>query len=152
MDIDNSNQKITKKHIVKIIVLIIFVVMFIITITPISNISKELKNNTVINLPKSPSGFVAVFLTSGQVYFGKINHYDTKTLSLSDIYYLKSQPALQNGVRVNSISLIKLGGEIQGPTDNMYINTNHILFTENLTNNSKVVKSILNYQKTKSKK
>ena len=135
------------------VLLVIFIILFIIMLFTLSNISNSLnKTPQKISLTTSPSNFVAVFLTSGQVYFGKINYYNSNILNLSDIYYLKSQPALQNGVKVNSISLIKLGSEIQGPTDNMYINTNHILFTENLKTQSKVVKSILNYQKTKLKK
>jgi hypothetical protein len=148
MEPDNIKQKNINKYILKIVVLILFFIIFIITITILSKISSEL-NHKKISLSKSPSGFVAVFLTSGQAYFGKISNYNTNILSLTDIYYLKSQPALQNGVKVNSISLIKLGKEIQGPTDNMYINTARILFIENLSNSSRVVKSILSYQSTK---
>jgi len=38
--------------------------------------------------------------------------------------------------------VIKLGGEVHGPQDRMQINRQHILFVENLQDESKVVQAI----------
>jgi len=43
--------------------------------------------------------------------------------------------------------LIKLGNEIHGPADSMIITKDHILFIEQLKDDSKVVRAIKEYQK-----
>ena len=101
------------------------------------------------------SDFSAVFLTNGQVYFGKI-HSITDTVDLQDIYYLQvnnSSNNPQSGTGTNSttnpdISLVKLGNELHGPNDRMLINRSQVLFTESLKSDSKVVTAINNYVAT----
>jgi len=95
----------------------------------------------------------AVFLTNGQVYFGKVKAVGDKTLSLGDIYYLQvitrplqtSQVGDQPVQTQQELTLIKLGNEIHGPQDAMLINRDQILLTEKLKNDSKVVEAINNY-------
>jgi len=98
----------------------------------------------------------AVFLTNGQVYFGKVKSVGEKTLGLSDIYYLQvvTRPLQTSQVGTNQpaqtqqeLTLIKLGNEIHGPQDAMVINSDQILLTEKLKNDSKVVEAINNYLK-----
>ncbi|MEK7653292.1 MAG: hypothetical protein AAB358_02345 [Patescibacteria group bacterium] len=97
----------------------------------------------------------AVFLTNGQVYFGKIIKETPSKLVLVDIYYLQvvnkplqtsdqSQNANTNQSQ-QDLSLIKLGNEIHGPADEMVINRDQVLLTEKLRNDSKVVQSINKY-------
>src|SRR5690349_15379852 len=44
----------------------------------------------------TPSGYQAVFLTNGQVYFGKLTHVGEQYATLEDIYYLQvTNPPLQ---------------------------------------------------------
>lgn len=98
------------------------------------------------------SGYQAVFLTSGQVYFGKITSYDPNSqLILTNIYYLQSQQNPQDNKQNSNpnISLVKLGNEIHGPVDQMDINSRQVLFVEDLKSNSKVVQAINSYQKSK---
>lgn len=90
--------------------------------------------------------YQAVFLTNGQVYFGKYTDAGPRdNVTLSNIYYLQSdsktvQPADKQADA--KLSLVKLGSELHGPEDTMFIKRNQILFWENLKNDSQVVKSI----------
>ena len=89
----------------------------------------------------------AVFLSDGQVYFGKIVKQDKQDLILKDIYYLREKGSLQQGENslnkiTQDVSLIKLGTEIHGPEDEMRINRFHILFIEELKEYSKIVSAI----------
>jgi hypothetical protein len=96
--------------------------------------------------------YQAVFLTNGQVYFGKVKKVDSSYVTLSDIYYLQVQqqvqPKDQNTQQQPQVSLAKLGGELHGPQDEMYISRSQILFWENLkpAKDSKVTKAIEDYK------
>ena len=92
--------------------------------------------------------YQAVFLTNGQVYFGKISSMNSETVKLNDIYYLQQAADVQKqddketaGAQ-NQLTLAKLGKELHGPEDVMYIERSQMLFWENLTNDSQVVKTI----------
>lgn len=86
----------------------------------------------------------AVFLTNGQVYFGYISHSNDQIVELEDIYYLKTTTDLQNNSTTTppKVSLIKLGSELHGPEDQMFINRDQILFFENMKNSSKIMDAI----------
>ncbi|PJE76330.1 hypothetical protein COV04_00450 [Candidatus Uhrbacteria bacterium CG10_big_fil_rev_8_21_14_0_10_48_11] len=89
----------------------------------------------------------AVFLANGQVYFGKLEGVNKPYATLSDIYYLQvSQPLQQPAEGANqqqpNINLIKLGDELHGPEDAMYIERSKILFWENLKDDGRVVQAI----------
>jgi len=96
--------------------------------------------------------YQAVFLSNGQVYFGKVTDVNSQTLVLEDIYYLRVAKNLQAGADIegqpttDSFSLIKLGNEIHGPEDKMSINLDHVLFVEDLKADSKVVEAINEYK------
>ena len=100
------------------------------------------------------SDYSAVFLTNGQVYFGKVYGRSTAGIDLRDIYYLQVnqqvQPAETKAAASPSpspeVSLVKLGNELHGPNDRMQINMSQVLFTESLKNDSKVVKAIADYK------
>ncbi|MBU0596576.1 hypothetical protein KKA94_00235 [Patescibacteria group bacterium] len=97
-------------------------------------------------------GYQAVFLTNGQVYFGKITSFDDDYLELIDVFYLQIKGGLQDKAgeeKEEDLSLVKLGSELHGPEDRMFINYEQILFYENLKKDSKVVSAIDNYQTNK---
>lgn len=106
------------------------------------------------------SGYQAIFLTNGQVYFGKITGGDTNYVTLDDIFYLQVvQPPLQgNGATSTAqsstaqpqISLVKLGNELHGPVDEMHISRPQILFYEDMKTDSQVVKAIEAYKASNS--
>lgn len=92
----------------------------------------------------------AVFLSGGQVYFGKIKSVNDKALRMSDIYYLRVNQQVQpNGQNTsnNDISLVKLGCELHGPQDQMVINQSQVIFWENLKDDGQVAKAVAEYVK-----
>lgn len=103
------------------------------------------------------SKYQAVFLSNGQVYFGKVTDANTQTLVMEDIYYLRSAANLQiseskspdSTAETDNFALVKLGNEIHGPEDRMSINLSHVLFVENLKPDSKVVEAIMAYESKK---
>ncbi|HBK35189.1 hypothetical protein A2239_03730 [Candidatus Uhrbacteria bacterium RIFOXYA2_FULL_40_9] len=90
------------------------------------------------------SDYQAVFLDNGQVYFGAIFNENTDYYRLTDVYYLQSGYNMQAD---SDVALVKLGKEMHGPEDEMFISKQHILFIEDLTEESKVVQAIQTYKK-----
>lgn len=89
--------------------------------------------------------YQAVFLTNGQVYFGKVAKVTSEYVNLQGIYYLNSQQGTAEGdkkTEQTSFSLVKLGCELHGPADQMIINRDQVSFWENLTSEGKVAKAI----------
>jgi len=94
----------------------------------------------------------AVFLTNGQVYFGKVHNINNDFVDLRGIYYLnvnqQVQPNQSNGNNQqnqqsqNNVSLVKLGCELHGPVDKMIINREQVTFWENLKTDGQVAKAV----------
>jgi len=107
------------------------------------------------------SEYQAVFLTNGQVYFGKIASINKTEFTLDHIYYLQVQQSVQPASSGSSntstsgtassnnsqVSLAKLGNELHGPEDHMYIERSQVLFWENLKDSGKVVQAIKTAEK-----
>lgn len=96
--------------------------------------------------------YQAVFLSdsSGQVYFGKLKSVNSKYYQLTDIFYVKVDSAVQpdkTNTSSQNISLAKLGNELHGPEDFMYISRDKVLFWENLKDDGQVVKAITEFKK-----
>jgi len=101
------------------------------------------------DLPKIESGeWQAVFLSDGQVYFGHLFDENRNFAKLTNVYYLKHADSIQQSsigstdANSQNLNLIKLGGEVHGPKDEMFILKNSVLFIENLKSNSVVVQAI----------
>lgn len=95
------------------------------------------------------SKYQAVFMTNGQVYFGKLTGVTSHYQTLTDVYYLQVQQDVQPAPAAGSdstISLTKLGEELHGPTDKMNIAQDQILFWEDLKDESAVAKAIEQYK------
>ena len=94
------------------------------------------------------SDYQAVFLTNGQVYFGKLASKRGEYLLLTDIYYLQANKAIQQGAEIDKqdMALVKLGNELHGPKDRMEINKDQVLFIEDLGETSKVMEAIKSYK------
>jgi len=134
-------------------VILIIIIIAVILLVGLYLISKYTSLN-VLNVNKTSAnatGWNAVFLSNGQVYFGKIESQNSDTLVLSSIYYLQVtsqiQPADQAAQQQQqqNVSLVKLGNELHGPKDSMRINMAHVLFTEELKPDSKVVDAVMRY-------
>lgn len=83
------------------------------------------------------SAYQAVFLSGGQVFFGRLSGRGDEVYVLSDVYYL-SDPREGNPRG----QLVKRGSELHGPRDPMIIPADQVLLIENLRDDSEVVQAI----------
>lgn len=88
------------------------------------------------------SGWQAIFLTNDQVYFGKLSNYNKEYVTLDKVFYLRAADPLQQGTAGPALNLVKLGGELHGPTDMMYIPKDKVMFWENMGPNAQIVQAI----------
>ena len=134
----------------KIVAVVIVIVVILIGLFLVSKYT----NWNIFNVNKGTAGatgWQAVFLTNGQVYFGQVDSENDDTIILKDIYYLQvaasPQPAPEGqAANQQNLSLVKLGNELHGPKDAMKINMDQVLFTEELKADSKVVDAIVRYK------
>jgi hypothetical protein len=115
-----------------VLVLIVVSVVIVMSFAPVAfrNASET------VTLTKNDQ-FQAVFLNNGQVYFGKLSDIDDEYVLLEDIYYLQINQQVQprqgsSGADNPEVSLVKLGDELHGPEDEMFIVRDKIVFWENL--------------------
>ena len=87
------------------------------------------------------SSYQAVFLTGGQVYFGKLSAVGDHYL-LGDVFYLASSDAGSSAAG----QLIKRGQELHGPREPMVILNASILFIENLRDEGTVATAIRKFK------
>ena len=97
--------------------------------------------------------YQAVFLSNGQVYFGKVRNLSKQYVTLTDTYYLIRGQSIQAQTpeggseeqTQTAFGLRKLGeNEVHGPVDEMVINRDHILFIEEIKDSGPVVQAIKN--------
>lgn len=123
------------------IVVALVALLFVFVFTATKGISSEIKSDK----------FQAVFLNSadGQVYFGKLKELNKDYYKLEDIYYVRVEQVQPNPNEQpqQNISLAKLGNEIHGPEDVMFIRKDHVMFWENLKDDGQVVTAINEYRK-----
>ena len=96
------------------------------------------------------SEYQAVFLTNGQVYFGKVSELNSKYLVLKNIFYIENTNTSSNTSQAQNANytLRKLGtNELHQPEDEMVINKDTVTFWENLKDGSQVVTKIKEYYK-----
>lgn len=99
---------------------------------------------------RSPDAYQAVFLDNNQVYFGKLKSVNRDFWSLSDIYYLRAGTVQQIGQGTETqIDLVKLGGELHAPRDEMIVNKEHVIFYEDIGDNSEIMKLIRSHKSGK---
>jgi len=102
---------------------------------------------------KSPSGYVdskhlqAVFLNTGQVYFGNIKSLNSKYFVLTNIYYLQTANQTGSNNANPKVTLVKLGCELHEPYDQMVINADQVTFWENLQDNGQVAQAVSTFEK-----
>jgi hypothetical protein len=108
--------------------------------------------------PKSEDKYVdssklqAVFLNTGQVYFGNVKALNGKYFVLTNIYYLQasnsngSSSSSSSSSTNNNITLVKLGCELHEPYDQMVINSDQVTFWENLQDGGQVAKAVKSFE------
>lgn len=86
-----------------------------------------------------PTPYQAVLLSSGAVYYGKLEGYGTGNPVLTDVFYIVTQT--DASTKQSSNVLVKRGKELHSP-DRMYLNPNLIVFVEPVGQSSKVAQLI----------
>jgi len=114
------------KHLLINIILLAIIALLAVYVF-IKNINFETKNP-----------YYAVFLRSGDMYFGKLSRFPK--LTLSDVWYLQvtTQEDQQAG-----FNLAKFTNTVFGPQDKMEINKENVVWISKLSNDSQVVSFIL---------
>lgn len=106
--------------------------------------------------PKQEASYVdtgklqAVFLNTGQVYFGNIKSLNSKYVVLDNIYYLQTTSNGSSSTSSNAntnVQLVKLGCELHAPYDQMVINRDQVTFWENLQDSGQVAKAVSTFEK-----
>ncbi len=90
----------------------------------------------------------AVFLNTGQVYFGNVKKMNDKYVVLTNIYYLQTSngsSSTTSNANTN-VSLVKLGCELHEPYDQMVINRSQVTFWENLQDGGQVAKAVKTFE------
>lgn len=129
-------------------ILVAFAVAYLFIFSSTSRFSQEIDSTK----------YQAVFLSSGQVYFGKLSTVGSDYLKLSDVFYIQTNNSTSEGASEEGeipdtsagMQLIKLGQEVHGPESAMVINADQVLFVENLKSDSDVVR-LIDSQKKNSK-
>ena len=88
----------------------------------------------------------AVFLSTGQVYFGNIKNLNSRYFVVDNIYYLQTSSTGQAANANTSVSLVKLGCELHSPSDQMVINRSQVTFWENLQDSGQVSKAVKKFK------
>jgi hypothetical protein len=88
------------------------------------------------------SNYQAVFLSNGQVFFGRLDVPGGDYYYLRHVYYLASQAGTKPGQGA-ALTLQKLTKDVHGPKDLVIINSRNVLYVENLKPNSRAAQ-ILN--------
>lgn len=92
----------------------------------------------------------AVFLNTGQVYFGDLKSINSNYFVLDNIYYLQTSSnssTTSTASSSSSVSLVKLGCELHAPYDQMVINSSQVTFWENLQSTGQVAKAVAAFEK-----
>jgi hypothetical protein len=141
------------KGLITVLVIIVLVLVAGFIVDRYTSISLFGEENAapVSGMTYNKDSYYAIFLSNGQVYFGKVTKTDLKYTTIEDIYYLQVSNPLQQvpptGEQQQSqLSLVKLGQELHSPNDFMQVNNDHIIFVEELKNEGKVVEAIINYK------
>lgn len=91
--------------------------------------------------------YQAVFLNSGQVYFGKIKALNSRYVDLTNVFYIENNNQTNTTSSQNTnYTLRKLGTtELHAPEDEMLISKDQVTFWENLKDSGQVVTKIKEY-------
>ena len=84
------------------------------------------------------------------MYFGKLQRVNNEYYRLTSVFYLQTKSTTTDAKNPqssdsNGVELIKLGGELHGPDDEMMIERTQVLFFENLKADGKVSQTIKEY-------
>jgi hypothetical protein len=130
-----------RRMFVIVLVLIAFIVVLLLVRTQFSRAGVPSLFDQGASEVIDRNAYQAVFLTGGQVYFGRLQQQGSQYFVLYDVFYLSapSDPIAQP-------QLIKRGSEIQAPVDPMIIPASQILYLENLRPDGQVATAIRRFK------
>jgi hypothetical protein len=96
--------------------------------------------------------YQAVYLSSGKIYFGKLQNTGGDYLTLTQAFTTQdlTAPATQNSkqqIQQTQTAITKLSQQVYGPDDTIALSSKQVLFWQNLRDDSKVVQAIKSAQK-----
>lgn len=150
-----SNNKLLRVVQALLVLCVIVVIVGVLVFLAINDWSNTSSESSYIQTNK----LQAVFLNTGQVYFGTIKSLNNSYLVLTNIFYLQtsnngsssssSSPSSSSSSTPsnNTVTLVKLGCEIHAPLDQMIINRSSVTFWENLSPNGQVAKAVSTWEK-----
>ncbi len=93
----------------------------------------------------------SVKLVNGEIFYGQISDVKADPVVMSNVYYNYDQSKNKDGLsqtgETGNLRLVKRGKETHGPDGTMDIVRSQVLFMEQLKDDSKVLKAILDYEK-----
>lgn len=144
---DSSNQKSHKGLLWTIVVILIVLAVAVVGWVVWSN-----SKNAATGIDASK--YQAVFMSNGQIYFGKLSDFNDSSFKITSIYYPQAQTtdeSTTSKTNVNdsqsNIQLFRVTDGVHGPEDEMIITKSQILYYENLKSDSKVTQLIQQNQK-----
>jgi hypothetical protein len=132
-----------------VVAVVCFVALLVGIITALyanNNDTKDTESQYIYN-----NKLQAVFLNTGQVYFGNIKVLNNNFLVLTNIFYLQTNSSSSGSSTATTsssasdVSLVKLGCELHMPYDQMVINRTAVTFWENLQTGGQVAKAVSTY-------
>ncbi|MBU0497136.1 MAG: hypothetical protein KKG04_04190 [Candidatus Thermoplasmatota archaeon] len=91
--------------------------------------------------------YQTVFLSNGQVYIGHLQVLSRSYWKLTDVYYIQQQQTIASDTvnpDTNSaqFSLMPLGSELHEPQSEVILNKDHVLYWQNLKDDSRIIDAI----------
>jgi hypothetical protein len=88
---------------------------------------------------ESPSKYSAVYLQTGDIYFGELSWFPWP--SLKNVWLVQRSVDQQNQVQ---LGIVPLKNSFWGPTDKIYLNPKQVVFWTNLRKDSQLIKALEN--------
>ena len=121
--------------------IVLFIVAVVVVIVLAVWAGIMIAGNFMGNNTNTLSPYSAVYLSSGDIYFGKLSWFPSP--HLTDVWYLQRSQGQNNQVQV---SVQPFTSVFWGPSNELSLNSKNIIFTTRLMNSSQVVQAIENPQ------
>ncbi|HSW79386.1 MAG TPA: hypothetical protein VLG47_01280 [Candidatus Saccharimonadales bacterium] len=127
------------------VVLLILISVLVIALIIMFTWGANNQQSKLVNKDQYQAVFINVNgTTGGQVYFGHIKDITGSYIDLTNVFYIQNQSGQSSN---NSYTLVKLGCELHGPSDQMVINNSQVYFWENLKPSGQVAQKIADFYK-----
>mgnify|MGYP001056881368 CR=1 FL=1 len=89
--------------------------------------------------PEAPSRYSAVYLQTGDIYFGELSWFPWP--SLKNVWLIQRTVDQQNQIQ---LGVVPLKNSFWGPIDKIYLNPKQVVFWTNLRKDSQLIKALEN--------